>query len=442
MTKHLLASLVLGALAAAAQQGPREPVPLPGPLPGPREVVGTVLDGDGRPLAGYHLLAIPAGRLSPASAEERRAAERDGRLLGASVRTDGLGRFALPGLVPGEYTFHASFLPRLSWRRSSPSENADWLRTTAVGGVRVSEDTPPLVLHGHARRLEIRVLDEQGRPVIATDDEHRHGPTRLPLRVEAADDWHWWWPRAVGDRHVLEVVPDVELVVIWQQDEVPYVERRVRTAFAPECQTVELRLGPQGTPARLDLRVLDPHGRPFEDPIVDVRSEEGRRVAGSIVPGTPGRNLATSSWSVALPPGRFTVTASSRELGGCIVPEELPREPFLPARAEIEVVAGETRSLELRLGPAGHLDLVPLEEDGGPEYGQVVLRSGSRRLEPKFDLPQSSSPVGWLVRSRAARGIDPIPPGRWTLTLESRNGSVHFERDIEIVAGQVTVVRW
>ena len=49
--------------------------------------------------------------------------------------------------------------------------------------------------------------------------------------------------------------------------------------------------------------------------------------------------------------------------------------------------------------------------------------------------------IDWLLPGWPARGLDPLPPGEWTLRAE-RDGKVPFETRVRIEAGQVTTVRW
>ena len=72
----------------------------------------------------------------------------------------------------------------------------------------------------------------------------------------------------------------------------------------------------------------------------------------------------------------------------------------------------------------------------------LVGADGRRQAVGSLDVEGGHS-LGqdWIVPGWAARSLDPLPPGAWTLRIE-REGRVLFERAVTIVAGQTTTVRW
>jgi len=442
----------------------REPGPLAQiVLSGGGLLSGVVLDPSGEPVRGLRLWIVPVGFDCLPRAAVFVEAERNGGTFGGEAATGEAGEFALPALVPGEYRVFGSWTRPTSfpWRASQGFQ--ELLGTVRVDGA--GERSRGVELRSRQHRIEVHLVDERGRPVdvwsLGKDGERRTG-----LRLGAGDGRLQFGSGflATGHAAVRAVEEDREYVVSLQDERFVYQEMRIDVPFGRFRAPVTFVVGAPATPARLAIRVLDPYGADFERPWITLRSaESGREVDSSVRSGLPPRSLTTGSrWSVTVPPGRFIVEASSEPLLGCVIPELYPRTPHLPAEVEVLLRAGEVAEVVLRLGAAGAVDLEPtvspeprlspldafrLGSEGCRQRlgGRVVeLVSARGELLPvEFqNLGLDRSGVPWIVPGYSARGLTPIPPGRWLLRALGEDGSPVLERWIEIVAGDVTRVPW
>lgn len=459
-----------GQLGAVRLDPAADPEPVTLSVGGGRPVAGRVLDPRGEPVRGARVLAIPEGHEAFPDAAACAALEQGGGLCANLATADEDGRLGWPALMPGRYAFHASLSSPRRGREDGFGTVARALGTfLGVRAVGATDDPLQLVFACH--RIELAVVDHAGAavPLPAPDELGRR--VESPLSIDVLDEdgrpSFGSVPRVALDQGLLlSVEPERRYLLSWQDPAVPYQERTVSLSAGQYRLPVTLRLQAPGPAAELRIEVVDPQGHAFDEPIVDVFADEsGREVASSLVIGQPGYTLAEAGrWSVALPPGSYRVEASAAPLGGCMVPEVLPRTPHGSAGAVVRLAAGEQRLLRLELTPAGHLDFAA----AGPGAGRALLverflsaqdaervaqvlgggraflvgADGRRQAVGSLDV-EGGHPLGqdWIVPGWAARSLDPLPPGAWTLWIE-REGRVLFERAVTIVAGETTTVRW
>jgi len=470
---HGRASGVGSAISRVLDLDPRrhaEPVELE--LVGGVSFRGRVLDPAGMPVPGVKVHAVPSGWDELPDAAACREAERAGGLFEDSVQTDREGRFELSALVPGEYRLFADWV----WGSAAGSTPLLTLRRRlgglgeVLGTIRVEEGAEPLDLVLRQHRLEVRFLDARSRPIDLEEraaGRERSKPVPWSLQPTDATDDPIRRGALLGDLVVWPVEPDQSYLVSWEELGVPYSETVVDVVWGVYRVPLVVQLGADGEGASLTVRVVGPDGRPWdEEPQARIVSAAGgRELADSAMPDGWNR-VRDSTWSVALPPGRFLVEGSAEPLWGCIVPSPLPRAPFLPVSKEVDLAAGEERSLEIRLGEAGHLDLVsrdarkgptPEEEelfhDGNwlrPELAREPLGGGTailvgrdgRRIEGlSFEVPGVFWSLNWITPGWDARVLTPLPPGRWTLRVEDGE-TVLYEHPVTIEAGRVTTLLW
>ncbi len=429
-----------------------------------------VLDPRGEPVPGAWITCLPAGHAVPPSLRECAELEAGGGLCGGRARADRAGRLAFPALLPGVYEARASWYVRdgddLSLREREPG--------VSIGRLEVgSAPDEERVLVFPAHRVEVELRDETDAPLAARPDEKdEQGVPSFPaLSLTSAPEGsrllsglaNGTHPAFVaGNLAVFPVAPGSEVLLAWQENERPYLEQRSSMAEQPWRVSVTLRLPERSGGANLELTVQDPEGGPFESPRVTIRAaESGREIVYSTRDILPSMFL---SGARSLAPGRYTVLVSSEPWYGCMVPDPLPRAPHLPVRIEVELRAGETRVETIRLGAAGHLDLEAREPTRLPDPSafmsiaalvdtdatrerlgglRLVLVAGAERrpierLDVRGLRPRE---LDWILPGWSARGLDPLPPGEWTLQAEDR-GRVVFSAPVRIEPGRVTSVLW
>jgi hypothetical protein len=419
---------------------------------------GRLVDPDGAPIAGAWLTAVPAGHAPAPSPAALFAAEQAGGLFGGKARTDAEGHFLLPALLSGEYDFHASLAGEELADESSTSMSAAELGPRVVRLALEAGRTDLTLVHA-AHRVEVVVRAADGSPVLPR--RGADGALGLPELAFLAGEHEWPQPSFVGERIVFPVHPGREYLLRWQDAAVPLLERRLAIGERPYRIDVPLVLGPRGAPARLEVRVSDPAGVAYDVPVFTVASSEGREIEHTL------ESADEAFFGTDLPPGRYRVRATSEPPIGCVIEHPLPRTPHMDVDREIELSAGQHERLELRLRPAGHVDFVSARPGAGPGPreaaafrqeaslvdptharrplgGATLALVGDARRIPLERFEVDGLPVldvEWLVPGWPARGLDPLPPGEWSLRAE-RDGEVLFETRVRIVAGEVTRVRW
>ena len=273
-----------------------------------------------------------------------------------------------------------------------------------------------------------------------------------------------YWPGLVDDTLICQLNPAREYTAIWNDTSHALVEHRFTTsAGGPWLTRLDLSLEASAGPARLVVRVLDPHGGELP-PKVHVRSPSSSRDLECAWGRAP-----EGGWSTEVSAGQLLLEATAEPTFGCVISHPLPRAEYTPATRVVEVEPGEERTLELRLGRAGHLDLEPIETPRGAKaaaealcedehgywdcereevrralgggFARLIRASGEVVEDLSFDTYVGSLGLPWIVPGWYARCLTPLPPGDWVLEVES-DGHALFRADVTIVAGETTVLRW
>ena len=465
-------------------------------LVGGVSLAGRVLDPDGYPVPGLTVTVVPRGGLPDELGRSR--ARAGGGLLSGRAVTDRRGRFELSNLVAGEYAVYGDYqgvrLPRRTLERrmrmrarvgsTRSSKPAKTPRGTLMG-THTAPSTAPEDFILHARRLEVTVVDHVGRrvdPTAALLAYYEDTPGAPELRLSERNYfWSGMAPIQFDELVVYAVEPDKQYVLSWRDEALSLAELSIDVDWSQARIPLELRLGPPGEPARLTVRVLGPGGELYPDDwsvnaamLFLCSAKTGREVATTVRIGRgPPPEFSDSTWQHTLQRGRYRVELSAPSGQGCGITLPFPRTPLLPVSAEVELASGEGRTLDLHLEPGGHLDFEPLtprpamtpaETRALTPNNTITLalieatrirlsaaravltsRTGDRTEVPLFDVqgPNDlrSHGLPWVIRGWPARGLSPIAPGDWTLRLE-RDGDLLLERQVTIVAGEVTTVRW
>ena len=306
-----------------------------------RSISGTVIDGEGRAVAG----ALVEGRVAARARDGAPRAQRglpEAVLARGSVRTNPHGRFRLGGL----------------------GNDAHRLLVTAPGSriPGASQDVPPeggpvrIVLGSEAPgtvSLRVRVRDaDTGAPVSAAVVSARAAAgaaaeTPVARGVTQQDGvWELSLPRtspAAGGRWSLAVLAPG--FAPW---------RRAGRTYDPSAPAIEVALHPA---REVHLALRDVHGRPIQDARVAVLDPAGEPVPAQVTAGTwMGSVLAGPTGEVVL--------------------------AGLPARA---------LRLDIRVPRLPELPPIDLDLSGGPEVRERELRLpydlSSPRREVEFELP-------------------------------------------------------
>lgn len=282
-------------LGVKDRAAPLDPVELY--LPAPRVVSGRLVDEAGRALVG----------------EVRVVSRRLAHVV--TAKTDATGQFRVDSLGEGPFVVHATSPGRLPTMRSDVRAGAE-----------------PIITLVAPRRLEVRVIDAERRPVTAT-------------------------VRVIGDHLSREVVAEQGLAVLAGLPPVQVMVTAVAKARASSAQpvtlsttsSITLMLEPAGT---LAVSVVDERGEPAPRPEVELLTLSGEVLSR--------RLLETGALALLGPVavGSYQVRARA--------------EGSLPVTVPAQIVEGET-PLELSLSAGFSISGRVLDEYGRPAPGVSVL---------------------------------------------------------------------
>lgn len=280
--------------------------------------------------------------LAGASVRALRDGER-GLLPTASGVTDASGRLSLPKLPEGSY-----------WLLAEATSRAREATMLAIAG---DPREVSLVLYAE-HTVDVRVKDEGGRPIKGAEVEVQAGS---PVPVGALTDEE-------GGARVGKLGRGPFVVVARANG---YEERsRTFPSEGKPCEIVLRRLG------RARIRTVDEGGKPVGEARVEI--------AGAGL-GEARSAVTTSSGDVeigSLPAGSYALRAFK---GNLVAPTEL----------DVRVVAGEERTVLLRLAPGRHVDVLVVAEDerGAPPVRGANVVLAEDGLSP-FPLEQLTGPGG------------------------------------------------
>ncbi len=460
---------------------------------------GRVVDPDGAPVLGLQVLALPAGHTKVPSEALFAAFERSGGLWGGVASTNTSGAFEIPAVAPSDYDLYVSWAGvGFGHKGFRDGLDAKLERFVRVGTRAFDSGATPIELVFATHRIEVR-LQAQNPPApsvaAAAGGEPRLRLVSLPgeryARALGPEIGPFSMPPiVVGDVAVFPGhEPRATYLALWTDPEYARVERRVQPDPARYCRRVELDLGPRGAPAHLGIEVTDPEGHPIggdgtgRDVRIVVETVDTHvELARSDSMGICSMSLIVNGgWAVSLPAGRVRVRASDESCARRGLSPHAPPSHYTPASVVVELEPGATRAVVLRLGEAGYLNFasntgsvlprlglddaeatepLDLEPPLGDELQRwyfraaerprlqngggfaTLTRAGEERVAPlHFQTSRGATTIGWIAPGMSAYCATPLPPGRWTLRVEDGE-RVLFETEVEIHAGETTVVRW
>jgi hypothetical protein len=487
---------VTAALAADVDRfGPGPFAPLELALAPAARVAGVVVDGDGAPVAGAHVVLVP----EIAEPALRRAA------------SDSTGHFAIDGLPPGAWTVDAD-----APGHTSPSR---LLLNIVAGG-----EAAPRIVVGRGGVVAGRVVDATGAPVVGAVVELAADRVVVsaPLRARRAA-----WAAGTAPAGAGPILPIGELGITlgpvpfppptpvkpalpagsaaepagfltaadgrFRIDAVPpraFTVRAVARDFAGgEAQVTATEGGTANVVVTLRrgtevlARVVDEGGNPVGG--AEVTLLAAGRAAGVAFAGADGRaRFANVLGPVALrvaTPGRAAVERALGPLPEAGSVEETVAVAAAGASVSGAVVDGEGRPVGLvaiaAAGPGGavaravsdphgrftlrglaagrwrlearHADFAPavVWAEAGTDDVEIMLSGGGGVRADVRDALTSGPILAFAVRARGPNGADlrrafargeleltSLAPGPWTLTVEAR-GYATRELQLEVPAG-------
>lgn len=324
-------------------------------------VAGTVVDGEGTPVAGAEV-----------AVDERGVFRIGGKPTPAEAISGEDGRFEIPDRRAGE--------------RLNLAARKIGFGVASASGVEVPPLAPVRLVLPALGRIAGRVLDEQGRPAeamvggqvrqaagvrsfmssippAATDDDGRFELTGVEAGEIAL--------QAVGADGGLATREGLELPA------------------GGVLEGVELRFEPGGSIAG---RVVDADGRPLRDALIDLEGTAGRSRGGLIAMSDGDGQFRLSG----VPPGRQTVTAE--------------RHPYRRGVREVEIDAGQSEvrvDFQLAKGLAVRGSVVDDQGAAAAEVWVALAAAGGAGFR-----------TGGVSRADGSFEIEGVEPGRYTITAE------------------------
>jgi hypothetical protein len=386
-----------------------------------RDLTGTVVDDDGKPVAGLRLRfdGLEDGG-SSARLENLAplpdALARDGRFV--RTQTDAQGRFTLhtDAMLVRAYVATASPQPMMRDYGRFVSESPSWfLREEGTHGLHTREirlrATPSAILHAHV------VDDRSGKPVAKFEGHLRRrghesfvafdgGAGRLELV------WPRWWP--ADEEGVLDLAVEAEG---YEPAQVP-----IRFDVGQRDATVEVRMRAIGKEelARVTFEVVGPTGAPLDAPwwlkLVDPRATDSTlRDLGVLERRDAG------VYEAAVPPGTWTVLLQPNDDLG-----------FLRWTGEIVVSTGQATRVRCPMAAHGTLVIRWPKLVGENE---LVLETPSLSVSPADGGMGSGLPMAW---TGGEHRLTTVPEGDWIVRASGTN--LRVERNVRVRAGEETVV--
>jgi len=270
----------------------------------------------------------PAGRPAAGSSVQVFEATGSAAVLIAGVRTDAEGRIAIQPLRPGRYRIVAT--------------HPDWTRAEVTIRVRAEAEARVALRLDTAGGIRVQVFSPDGRPVRGA---------AVALEPDGGKPRPAFTDRS-GRVHVSGLPAGDYMVRATHCDWAPASTRT--TVYLGGDTPVALRLVEPGT---IQLRVVDPEGRPVPAADVEVKDAVGREVRAIVDPAMQSyfearRRRPDLSWASyrktflrtndageherqRLPTGTLTITVT--------------KEGFVPATATVRVVPGGTTPVKIAL---------------------------------------------------------------------------------------------
>jgi len=394
----------IGALELAPDKEP--PAPLALQLAGTGVIEGRFVDPEGQPHRNHPVWAVPRAL---ADGEEVRDAEfrcapldeGEAGLRWCACETDSNGRFQLSGLAPGNYWLYSG---------APHAGGSEQLR-----GSSIATDTHEVELVGGAPRLELHVLDADGKEAEVRrnrpDVDDPDGGVLLCVRCPRGEQPQPWLdtPKIPSSNpyapsRVFLVEPGERYVYAYVRDGIAPVEGELTIEENAFRSVRELRAVRAAAAGELELEIARPDGSPLaRDFQVNVESPENGLPLYSSERDTTG-----STWQRALPPGRYRLRIETEDsVPFCGTGWTPSPAPFGDWTGTIEIRSGEKSKLDVRLWRGGKLRLA------------LALPPGSTaptRWIAQYPTELSPREAGWLelgARGPGARvSLRPDPAGR------------------------------
>jgi protocatechuate 3,4-dioxygenase beta subunit len=379
------------------------------------QVLGTVLDEGGRPLAGAVVtamaesatgqdLSVLAGSL-PLAAE---AANLPAHVLAAkgqtrSAASDAQGRFAIADLPPGKVQLTATAETRLALRKGP-------LKLEPGKSV----ETGPLTLRA-GLPLRGRLVDETGAPLPGA---------RIDVRQTDITGGAEFTGVAGDDGRFVVYVPAGHFSLVAAAPRRAPAQK-VGLVIQPGQPIDEQELRLERADATLEGVVRDPLGRPAAR--ARILAYPLRAVVPDAGAGTAGNGGGQPGSSVDMPP----MSAVSADRSGRFKLTGVPRQPFLVEVRHTEwptriVVATPGQSLFVELPRPGGIEGEVRDRASGVFVSRYRLEALGPDGRPALDVRTQGA--GFELRG--------LLPGRWRLRF-SADGYAANERLIEVPPGAV-----
>ncbi len=361
-------------------------------LPAVDPVLGTVVDADGRPVAGVAVRALRG-------------------VAASEARTDAHGRFTWPAAAGGCVLLGAA---------SGTSRGFTWAAAGLPARIALLPDgrfpepstaLPPPGAEGPARlaRVSGRTVDESGRVVVGAALTFVGATSRAAVREYSDGDGRWAVDVAVGPVLVHVFAAGYEQLQLDLPDVAQLPRELVlRARAAPAAST-----GDDATvgEAMITGRVVDAAGRPVADARVNTQSAGTTTDADGTFRLAGGEHGRTVGFGVCVE--HYPDSSGSAVAGGASVVVRLP------ARGVVEVLLD------------GCDEIRPEEK---PEFLLTAAGAEDALLSSRVDDCLS---VDLGDRVRVA-----VPEGVWTLAFARAPGDWVRFADLRIAAGEVTRLRY
>lgn len=353
----------------------------------------------GRPIRGARLIARPSAE-GHAFCAARRTVRWDGQRVTtdqAEDETDSKGRFEITGLAPGPHDLEV--VPGSEGMSPRPSSRVGRAGLTLVA----PDDDVEVALSGFVLDVEVRAGD---RPAEAAVDL-----TGVP--DDGAYDYAGGITSADG-RVSLLLLPGVTYRARASLDGHADGVAETKTGASGGRGKLTVQLGAARARGEVRVHLADEQGVPIDAAAVHLVAG-ATRVEWEGASRSPGAyelwGIDVGAWDVTVFPGATS--------------DHDPTGYFLPVRARVEVVAGETTEVKLTARRGGRLLLGVRDEAGRHVPAGVVVRDEhGKTVSLRYRIEMNSGGVHLGTDATdgtgPALGIEVLEPGAYEVRVEAK----------------------